>query len=49
MVEKNAIKNHPVEIREGGLDALTEGIEEVRLGSVRAKKLVYPLPLVGEV
>lgn len=49
MLEKRVIKNHPFEVREGGLDALTEGIEEVRLGSVRAKKLVYPLPLVGEV
>lgn len=47
MLTEKMIRNHPIEIRQGGLGALTEGIEEVRLGNVRAKKLVYPL--VGEV
>ncbi|KAI0377621.1 alcohol dehydrogenase GroES-like domain-containing protein [Hypomontagnella monticulosa] len=47
MLEQRAIKNHPIEVREGGLGTLVEGIQEVRLGRVRAKKLVYPL--IGEV
>ncbi|KAI0406969.1 hypothetical protein F4802DRAFT_595601 [Xylaria palmicola] len=37
------IKNHPPEIRSGGLGALAGGIEELRMGRVRARKLVYSL------
>lgn len=47
MLRQRAIRNHPVELRTGGLGSLIAGIQEVRLGSVRAKKLVYPL--IGEV
>jgi aspyridone synthetase trans-acting enoyl reductase len=34
---------HPVEVRSGGLDGVKAGIENLRRGEVRARKLVYPL------
>lgn len=37
------IRSHPIELRSGGLGALTGGIEDLRLGRIRGKKLVYPL------
>lgn len=43
LLQTGLIKNHPVDVRSGGLGALTEGIEEIRRGKVRAKKLVFPL------
>ncbi|KAK3361573.1 alcohol dehydrogenase GroES-like domain-containing protein [Lasiosphaeria ovina] len=38
-----AIRHHPVEIREGGLAGITDGVDDMRLGKVHAKKLVLPL------
>lgn len=43
LIGDKLIKNHPVEVRPGGLGAVAGGIEELRKGQVRAKKLVYPL------
>jgi len=34
---------HPIEVRSGGLDGVKVGIEDLRRGGIRAKKLVYPL------
>ena len=38
------LKSHPVELRSGGLETIKYGIDDLRSGRVRAKKLVYPLP-----
>ena len=43
LLEEGLIKNHPVDVLGGGLGALVEGIEKLRRGKVRAKKLVFPL------
>ncbi|KAI0966400.1 alcohol dehydrogenase GroES-like domain-containing protein [Xylaria arbuscula] len=43
LLGEGEVRGHPIEIRSGGLGALAEGIEELRMGRVRAKKLVYPL------
>ena len=41
MLTAGTLKPHPVELRTGGLDKVTEGIEDLRMGRVRARKLVY--------
>ncbi|KAK1975927.1 chaperonin 10-like protein [Colletotrichum cereale] len=43
LLDAGLIKNHPIDVRGGGLGALAGGIEELRKGKVRAKKLVFPL------
>ena len=35
------IKVHPVEVRKGGLDAVEEGLDDMRANKVSGKKLVY--------
>ncbi|KAM0214623.1 hypothetical protein ACHAQD_008724 [Fusarium lateritium] len=42
-LQDGSIKHHPLEIREGGLGSICEGINDLRIGTVHAKKLVYPL------
>ncbi|KAF5531535.1 alcohol dehydrogenase like domain-containing protein [Fusarium mexicanum] len=42
-LQDGSIKPHPLEIREGGLGSICEGINDLRIGAVHAKKLVYPL------
>ncbi|CAK7245408.1 MAG: putative secondary metabolism biosynthetic enzyme [Sporothrix thermara] len=43
MLAAGTLKPHPVELRAGGLPAVTQGIEDLRMGRVRARKLVYPV------
>lgn len=35
------VKCHPNEVRDGGLQGVLEGIQEMREGKVKGKKLVY--------
>lgn len=35
------IKPHPIEIRTGGMEAIATGIEDLRNGKVKGRKLVY--------
>lgn len=41
MLVAGTLKPHPVELRSGGLSAVTKGIEDLRMGRVSARKLVY--------
>ncbi|KAI0481395.1 hypothetical protein GGR56DRAFT_630042 [Xylariaceae sp. FL0804] len=43
LLRDGRVRPHPKEVRTGGLDGLTGGIEELRMGRVKARKLVYPL------
>ncbi|KAH8817005.1 chaperonin 10-like protein [Xylogone sp. PMI_703] len=43
LLAQGQLKPHPIEVRTGGLEALLDGIEDLRKGRVRAKKLVYPI------
>ncbi|KAF2098823.1 GroES-like protein [Rhizodiscina lignyota] len=43
LIAKGLLKPHPLEVRDGGLGALMDGIDDLRKGKVRGKKLVYPL------
>lgn len=43
MLAAGTLKPHPVELRTGGLPAVAQGIEDLRMGRVRARKLVYPV------
>ncbi|KAI0869515.1 GroES-like protein [Hypoxylon argillaceum] len=43
LVHKGLLKPARVEIRDGGLDLIEKGIEDVRTGRVKGLKLVYPL------
>lgn len=37
------IWNHPLEIRDGGLESVESGLQDLRAGIIRGKKLVVPL------
>lgn len=37
------IKPHPIEVRTGGLEAIADGIEDLRTGKVEGRKLVYQI------
>ncbi len=41
LLAQGQLKPHPVELRSGGLAGVAEGIEDLRMGKVRARKLVY--------
>lgn len=43
LIADGQLRPHPVELRTGGLEALVEGIDDLRKGKVRGRKLVYPL------
>jgi aspyridone synthetase trans-acting enoyl reductase len=43
LLEQRRLKPHPIEVRTGGLAGIVEGIEDLRTGQVRARKLVYPI------
>ncbi|PWY83905.1 GroES-like protein [Aspergillus sclerotioniger CBS 115572] len=43
LLHEGRLQPHPIEIRHGGLGAIERGIEELRKGQVRGKKLAYPL------
>nr|BBJ34511.1 putative enoylreductase [Alternaria solani] len=43
LLDKSLLEPHPKEERAGGLAAVADGMQEVRQGLVRGKKLVYPI------
>ena len=43
LLNKGLIQPHPKEVRPGGLAAVGQGMDEVRKGLVKGKKLVYPI------
>ena len=43
LLSQGLLKPHRMEIRTGGLKTVTHGIDDLRAGRVRAKKLVYPM------
>lgn len=43
LLDEGRIEPHPKERRGGGLAAIGEGMDEVRKGQIRGKKLVYPI------
>ncbi|CAN8105227.1 unnamed protein product [Discula destructiva] len=43
LIAEGRLNPHPVEVRQGGLSAMAEGIEDLRNNKVRGRKLIYPL------
>ncbi|KAH8711980.1 alcohol dehydrogenase GroES-like domain-containing protein [Phaeosphaeriaceae sp. PMI808] len=43
LLKEGSIKNHPLEIREGGLASIPTYVNDLRVGNVRAKRQVVPL------
>lgn len=43
LLKEGRIKNHPLEIREGGLASIPTYVNDLRVGNVRAKRQVVPL------
>jgi NADPH:quinone reductase-like Zn-dependent oxidoreductase len=41
MINEGELQNHPIEARDGGLEAISEGLADMKEGRIRAKKLVY--------
>jgi hypothetical protein len=41
LLEQGLIKNHPVSMRDGGLDAILGGMRELKEGKVSGVKVVY--------
>lgn len=41
LVWDGAMKPHPIEVRSGGLEAVVAGIEDLKNGDVKGRKLVY--------
>ena len=47
LIQDGGIINHPLEVREGGLAKVSDMVEDLRAGSVRAKKFVVPLAVAS--
>jgi hypothetical protein len=43
LLKEGKIRNHPLEIREGGLASIPKYVNDLRVGNVRAKRQVVPL------
>ena len=43
LVSRGLVRPHEVDVRGGGLRAVLEGLQELRAGGVRGKKLVYSI------
>lgn len=43
LIRDGLIKPHPIEIRSGGLEAVVTGIEDLKKGDARGRKLVYKI------
>lgn len=43
LLKEGRIKNHPLEVREGGLASIPTYVNDLRVGNVRAKRQVVPL------
>jgi aspyridone synthetase trans-acting enoyl reductase len=44
LLAEGALKPHPITVRDGGLECVVDGIEDLRNNRVKASKLVYPIP-----
>lgn len=42
-LREGKIRNHPIEIRDGGLASIYHGLQDLKAGTVKGKKLVVPL------
>ncbi|KLU91669.1 hypothetical protein MAPG_10187 [Magnaporthiopsis poae ATCC 64411] len=42
-LREGRVRNHPLEIREGGLESVDAGLADLRAGMIRGKKIVVPL------
>jgi hypothetical protein len=43
LIEEGRLRNHPLRVIEGGMDAIVEGMEIVRSGKLSAEKIVVKL------
>lgn len=43
LVGEGKVRAHPVDVREGGLEGVLEGLRELKAGGVSGRKLVYRL------
>ncbi|KAH8621081.1 Trans-enoyl reductase actts2 [Alternaria postmessia] len=43
LLEKEKIKTHPVDVRQGGIDAIPQGLQDLKNGRVSGVKLVYKI------
>lgn len=43
LLKEGRIKNHPLEIREGGLARIPTYVNDLRVGNVRGKRMIVPL------
>lgn len=43
LVQEGGIRNHPLEVRKGGLEGIPTCVDDLRTGNVRGKRLVVPL------
>ncbi|KAG4411171.1 hypothetical protein IFR04_015697 [Cadophora malorum] len=43
LLKEGRIKNHPLDIREGGLENIPTYVEDLRMGNVRGKRQIVPL------
>jgi hypothetical protein len=43
LLQEGGIRNHPLEVREGGLARIPTYVNDLRVGNVRAKRQVVPL------
>lgn len=41
LIWDGSIKPHPIEVRKGGLEAVADGVEDLKNGDVKGRKLVY--------
>ena len=41
LLEKRMIKTHPATVRDGGLEAISSGMQDIRDGKISGEKLVY--------
>lgn len=48
LLEQRKIKPHPATVREGGLEAIPAGMEDLRQGIISGEKLVYVLGETGK-
>ncbi|OKO94314.1 Enoyl reductase LovC [Penicillium subrubescens] len=43
LLQEGGIKNHPLDIREGGLERIPTYVNDLRVGNVRGKRMIVPL------
>lgn len=43
LLEEGSLRNHPLDIRDGGLAKIETYVNDLRLGNVRGKRMIVPL------